>query len=95
MAKAGDKRSEKELRKEFFDGPASDSMSFEQFLIREGHGDKVKATKMADGGGLCSVRRGYGGSSVAASVAWTASQRWIIIIIIHIYNNITRTICMH
>ena len=50
MAKASDKRSEKELRKEFFDGPASDSMSFEQFLIREGHGDKIKPTKMADGG---------------------------------------------
>ena len=37
MAKAGDKRTEKDLREEFFDGPASDSMSFEQFLIREGH----------------------------------------------------------
>ena len=36
MAKKGDKRTEKELRKEFFDGPASDTMSFEQFLDTAG-----------------------------------------------------------
>jgi|TARA_R110002049_G_scaffold60382_1_gene162269 hypothetical protein len=59
VAKAGDKRSEKELRKEFFDGPASDSMSFEQFLIREGHGDKVKPTKMADGGEVFAPNSDY------------------------------------
>ena len=49
MAKKGDTRSEKELRAEFFDGPASDTMSFEQFLIQQGHGDKVKPMKMGDG----------------------------------------------
>jgi len=59
VAKAGDKRSEKELRKEFFDGPASDSMSFEQFLIREGHGDKVKAKKMKDGGEVFAPNSDY------------------------------------
>jgi hypothetical protein len=59
VAKAGDTRSEKELRKEFFDGPASDSMSFEQFLIREGHGDKVKSTKMAGGGEVFAPNSDY------------------------------------
>ena len=52
MAKKGDTRSEKELRAEFFDGPASDTMSFEQFLIQQGHGDKVKPMKMGDGGAV-------------------------------------------
>ena len=52
MAKKGDKRTEKELREEFFDGPASDTMSFEQFLIQQGHGDKVKPMKMRDGGAV-------------------------------------------
>ena len=56
MAKAGDKRTEKDLREEFFDGPASDIMSFEQFLMQQGRGDLVKPMKtrdvkgMADGG---------------------------------------------
>ena len=56
MAKKGDKRTEKELREEFFDGPASDTMSFEQFLIQQGHSDKVKPMKMADGGAVEMVR---------------------------------------
>ena len=56
MAKAGDKRSEKDLREEFFDGPASDSMSFEQFLMQQGRGDLVKPVKMADGGAVEMVR---------------------------------------
>ena len=56
MAKKGDKGTEKELREEFFDGPASDTMSFEQFLIQQGHGDKVKPMKMADGGAVEMVR---------------------------------------
>jgi hypothetical protein len=59
VAKAGDNRKEKDLRKEFFDGPASDSMSFEQFLIREGHGDKVKAMKMKDGGEVFAPNSDY------------------------------------
>ena len=56
MAKKGDTRTEKELREEFFDGPASDTMSFEQFLIQQGHGDKVKPIKMSDGGEVELVR---------------------------------------
>jgi hypothetical protein len=31
-------------------------MSFEEFLIRQGHGDKVKPVKMAGGGEVYSVR---------------------------------------
>ena len=34
-------QTEEELRIEFFDGPASDSMSFEQFLMRKGRGDLI------------------------------------------------------
>tara|TARA_R100000700_G_C3048083_1_gene68763 strand:- start:62 stop:247 length:186 start_codon:yes stop_codon:yes gene_type:complete len=49
-------KEEKELREEFFDGPASDSMSFEQFLIQKGRGDLVKPMKMADGGAVELVR---------------------------------------
>tara|TARA_Y100001973_G_C5138668_1_gene301735 strand:+ start:528 stop:728 length:201 start_codon:yes stop_codon:yes gene_type:complete len=56
MAKKGDKRTEKDLREEYFDGPASDTMSFEEFLIKQGHGDKVKPVKMAGGGEVYSVR---------------------------------------
>jgi len=52
MAKKGDTRTEKELREEFFDGPASDTMSFEQFLLQQGRGDLVKPIKMADGGAV-------------------------------------------
>ena len=48
MAKAGDKRTEKDLREEFFDGPASDIMSFEQFLMQQGRGDLVKPMKTRD-----------------------------------------------
>ena len=62
MAKEGDTRTEKDLRKEFFDGPASDIMSFEQFLMQQGRGDLVKPMKtrdvkgMADGGEVEMVR---------------------------------------
>ena len=42
---AKDEKSESELRKEFFDGPASDIMSFEQFLMQQGRGDLVKPIK--------------------------------------------------
>ena len=56
MAKEGDKRTEKDLREEYFDGPASDTMSFEEFLIKQGHGDKVKPVKMAGGCEVYSVR---------------------------------------
>ena len=62
MAKAGDKRTEKDLREEFFDGPASDIMSFEQFLMQQGRGDLVKPMQtrdvkgMADGGAVEMVR---------------------------------------
>ena len=62
MAKKGDKRTEKDLREEYFDGPASDTMSFEEFLIRQGHGDKVKPVKMAGGGEVYSVRGDMGQS---------------------------------
>ena len=56
MAKKGDSRTEKDLREEFFDGPASDTMSFEQFLMQQGRGDLVKPIKMADGGAVELVR---------------------------------------
>ena len=62
MAKAGDTRTEKDLREECFDGPASDIMSFEQFLMQQGRGDLVKPMKtrdvkgMADGGAVEMVR---------------------------------------
>ena len=56
MAKKGDTRTEKELREEFFDGPASDTMSFEQFLMQQGRGDLVKPIKMSDGGAVELVR---------------------------------------
>tara|TARA_R100000426_G_scaffold80851_1_gene58722 strand:+ start:302 stop:502 length:201 start_codon:yes stop_codon:yes gene_type:complete len=56
VAKKGDTRTEKDLREEYFDGPASDTMSFEEFLIKQGHGDKVKPVKMAGGGEVYSVR---------------------------------------
>ena len=50
MAKESDKRTEKDLRKEFFDGPASDIMSFAQFLIQQGRGDLVKPIGKEAGG---------------------------------------------
>ena len=62
MAKEGDTRTEQDLREEFFDGPASDIMSFEQFLMQQGRGDLVKPMKtrdvkgMADGGVVEMVR---------------------------------------
>ena len=39
--KAGDQRTEKDLREEFFDGPLSDTMTFPEFLIKQGRGDLV------------------------------------------------------
>jgi len=56
MARKGDSRTEKDLREEFFDGPASDTMSFEQFLLQQGRGDLVKPIKMAEGGEVELVR---------------------------------------
>ena len=62
MAKKGDTRTEKELREEFFDGPASDIMTFPQFLMQQGRGDLVEPMKtrdvkgMADGGVVEMVR---------------------------------------
>ena len=56
MAKKGDERTIKELRVEFFDGPASDIMSFEQFLMQQGHGDKIKTINMSGGGSVDMVR---------------------------------------
>ena len=60
------KETEAELRKEYFDGPASDSMSFEQFLMRKGRGDLIRpdvggtfsGTKRLPGGGTAGTR-GY------------------------------------
>jgi len=49
MARKGDKRTEKDLRDEFFDGPASDTMSFPEYLIKNGRGDLL-TKKMKDGG---------------------------------------------
>ena len=49
MARKGDKRTEKALRDEFFDGPASDTMSFPEYLIKNGRGDLL-TKKMKDGG---------------------------------------------
>ena len=49
MARKGDKRTEKDLRDEFFDGPASDTMSFPEFLLKSGRGDLL-TKKMKDGG---------------------------------------------
>ena len=41
-----------DLRTEFFDGPASDQMSFDQFLIRKGKKNlsKLAASKRSRGG---------------------------------------------
>ena len=49
MARKGDKRTEKDLKEEFFDGPASDTMSFPEYLIKNGRGDLL-TKKMKDGG---------------------------------------------
>ena len=54
-----EKKSESELRKEFFDGPASEIMSLEQFFMRNGRGDLVKTTKMADGGEVFAPNSDY------------------------------------
>ena len=56
------KETEAELRKEYFDGPASDSMSFEQFLMRKGRGDlipdkPVKRSKGSPRGGEVAKRK--------------------------------------
>ena len=47
---------EKELREEFFEGPASDMMSLEQFFMQRGRADLVKPMKMSDGGAVDMVR---------------------------------------
>lgn len=63
MGKMKEKDSElQELREEFFDGPMSDSMSFNQFLLSKGKGDLLrlsgnKPSKMKRGGAVC---RGVG-----------------------------------
>jgi len=56
MAKAGDTRTEKDLRIEYFDGPASDTMTYPEFLIKQGHGDKIKKGK--SGGKVMKFRKG-------------------------------------
>lgn len=38
-------QTEEELREEFFEGPLSDSMSYEQFLMNKGRGDLIKKGK--------------------------------------------------
>ena len=51
-----------DLRAEFFDGPASDQMSFKQWLIRKGRGDLAKlgtVGRKAKGGVM---RKGKGGT---------------------------------
>ena len=58
MAKKGDKRTEKDLRNEFFDGPSSDTMSFPEFLIKNGRGDLL-TKKMKDGGEVESMNAEY------------------------------------
>ena len=63
MGKMKEKDSElQDLREEFFDGPMSDSMSFNQFLLSRGRGDLLrlsgsKPSKMKHGGTVC---RGVG-----------------------------------
>ena len=52
------KQSDSELRKEFFDGPASDTMSLEQFYIQNGRGDLL-SRKMKDGGEVESMNAEY------------------------------------
>ena len=68
-------QTEEELREEFFEGPLSDSMSYEQFLMNKGRGDLIKKVKGREetmkigddnfrGGGLArrkrSIARGCG-----------------------------------
>ena len=63
MGKMKEKDSElQDLREEFFDGPMSDSMSFDQFLLSKGKKNlldlsKGTAKKMNKGGKVC---RGMG-----------------------------------
>jgi len=58
MAKKGDKRTEKDLRNEFFDGPSSDTMTFPEFLLKSGRGDLL-TKKMKDGGEVESMNAEY------------------------------------
>ena len=65
-----EKETEEELREEFFEGPYSDSQSFDQFLLSRGRRDLIKTGKgkgetiKLKGGGLArrkrSVARGCG-----------------------------------
>ena len=63
MGKMKERDSElQDLREEFFDGPMSDSMSFDQFLLNKGKGDLLKLSgrkpiKKNMGGAMC---RGMG-----------------------------------
>ena len=63
MGKMKEKDSElQDLREDFFDGPMSDSMSFDQFLLSKGKKNlldlsKGTAKKMKHGGKVC---RGVG-----------------------------------
>ena len=43
-------KEEKELREEFFEGPASEIMSLEQFFMQKGRPDLVKPIKKKEGG---------------------------------------------
>ena len=43
-------KEEKELRAEFFEGPASEIMSLEQFFMQKGRPDLVKPIKKKEGG---------------------------------------------
>jgi hypothetical protein len=50
MSKAGDNRTIQDLRNEYIDGPSADTMTFPEFLIKQGHGDKIEPRKMSGGG---------------------------------------------
>tara|TARA_Y100000593_G_scaffold9302_1_gene16900 strand:+ start:219 stop:413 length:195 start_codon:yes stop_codon:yes gene_type:complete len=56
MVKAGDDRTLQDLRNEYIDGYAADIMTFPEFLIKQGHGDKVKKGK--SGGKVMKFRKG-------------------------------------
>ena len=49
-------KEEKELREEFFEGPASEIMSLEQFFMQKGRPDLVKPIKKTGGGAVELVR---------------------------------------
>ena len=55
---------EKKLREKYFEGPAQDIMSLQQFFIQQGRPDLAKPEKKLKGGGLArrkrSIARGCG-----------------------------------